>query len=47
LPPDELQEEIESQIERLNKRTYNDAFSWFPLPIWLDFINPFKENKNK
>ncbi len=43
LPPDEFQEKIENQIEKLNKRTYGNAFSWLPLPVWLSFINPFKE----
>ena len=43
LPPNELQENVEEKIERLNKRTYGDAFSWFPLPVWLDFVNPFKK----
>jgi len=40
LPPENLQQEIENQTERLNKKTYGDAFNWLPLPIWLDLINP-------
>ena len=44
LPPENLQEEIESQIERLNKKTYGNAFNWLPLPAWLDSINPFARN---
>ena len=43
LPPDELQEEIENQIEKLNKKTYLSAWSWLPLPVWLSLTNPFKE----
>ncbi len=39
LPPNELQEKIETQIERLNKRTYGNAFSWLPLPVWLGLVN--------
>lgn len=43
LPPERFQEEVEDKIEKLNKRTYDEKFSWLPLPIWLSFINPFKE----
>lgn len=39
LPPDNLQEKIEDQIERLNKRTYGNAWTWLPLPVWLSLIN--------
>jgi len=42
LPPDNLQTEIENQIERLNKRTYGNALTWLPLPVWLDLTNPFE-----
>lgn len=34
LPPDELQEETESKIARLNQQTYNES-KWLPLPLWL------------
>lgn len=34
LPPDELQEEVENKIERLNQQTYNQS-KWLPLPVWL------------
>ena len=34
LPPDELQEEAENKIERLNQQTYNQS-DWLPLPVWL------------
>ncbi len=34
LPPDELQEETETKIERLNQQTYNQS-KWLPLPLWL------------
>lgn len=40
LPPEFLQESIESKIERLNEKTYGGAFNWLPLPVWLDAINP-------
>ncbi len=43
LPPHELQENVENKIERLNKRTYRNDFSWLPLPVWLDLINPFEK----
>lgn len=36
LPPDELQEEIELKIERLNRRTYGKNINLLPLPVWLD-----------
>jgi hypothetical protein len=42
LPPEILQEQIEKRIENFNKRTYGNAWSWLPVPIWLDLINPFK-----
>lgn len=35
LPPDQLQTEIEKKIERLNQRTYKNAWNWLPLPVWL------------
>lgn len=48
LPPNELQEIVENKIERLNKRTYGNNFSWLPLPVWLSLISPFLEkSKNK
>lgn len=34
LPPDELQEEAEEKIERLNHQTYGKS-NWLPLPVWL------------
>lgn len=34
LPPDELQEETEAKIERLNQQTYGNS-KWLPLPLWL------------
>lgn len=44
LPPDELWEKIQNQIERLNKKTYGNAWTWLPLPVWLVLTNPFAEN---
>ena len=35
LPPEHLQENIENQIGRLNRRTYGNVESWLPLPVWL------------
>lgn len=35
LPPDDLQFETESAIDRLNGRTYGDGQPWLPLPLWL------------
>lgn len=45
LPPETLQEQTEYRIERLNKRTYGNAWSWLPIPIWLGFIS--KDNCRK
>ena len=42
LPPEKFQTEVENRIEKLNKRTYGNAFSQLPLPVWLDLINSFK-----
>ncbi len=42
LPPEKLQTETENQINKLNKQTYGNAFSWLPLPVWLDLTNPFE-----
>jgi hypothetical protein len=44
LPPDRLQENVENQIDRLNKRTYGNAFNWLALPVWLGLMNPFADN---
>ena len=38
LPPDELQEEAERKIERLNQQTYKQS-KWLPLPLWLRFFD--------
>ena len=35
LPPEQFQVQTEQRIERLNKRTYGNAWSWLPLPIWF------------
>ncbi|CAN5543729.1 hypothetical protein BH10ACI1_BH10ACI1_06050 [soil metagenome] len=35
LPPDELQTEAETKIERLNEQTYKKFPRWLPLPIYL------------
>jgi len=39
LPPDELQQEAENKIERLNEQTYKKFPRWLPLPVFLDLIN--------
>lgn len=39
LPPEKFQEQTEQRIERLNKRTYGNTWSWLPIPIWLGLIN--------
>lgn len=44
LPPDALQTEIETQIERLNEQTYKQFPQWLPLPVWLSRINPFRKD---
>ena len=41
LPPDYLQEEIEFNIERLNRKTYGSNSILLPLPVWLAALNPF------
>jgi hypothetical protein len=38
LPPDELQMEIETEIEKLNEQTYKQLPKWLPLPVWLTRI---------
>ncbi len=35
LPPEQFQAQTEQRIERLNKRTYGNAWSWLPLPLWF------------
>lgn len=35
LPPDELQTEVESKIERLNRQAYGQNSTHLPLPVWL------------
>ena len=39
LPPDELQEEIENGIEKLNRLVYRQNARWLPLPVWLGLIS--------
>ena len=43
LPPEKFQEDTENRIECLNKKTYGNAWTWLPLPVWLGLVNPFKE----
>jgi len=43
LPPEILQQQTEMSIERLNNRTYGKSWTWLPLPVWLNLINPFKK----
>lgn len=43
LPPDELQEEMETKIERLNQQTYNQS-KWLPLPLWLSKLDNLKKD---
>lgn len=38
LPPDELQDEAEAKVERLNQQTYGDS-KCLPLPLWLKKLN--------
>ncbi len=42
LPPEKFQMETENRIEKLNKRTYGNSFSWLPLPVWMNLLNPFE-----
>lgn len=46
LPPEKFQAQTEQHIERLNKRTYGNAWAWLPLPIWLDLIDSDERNKS-
>jgi len=39
LPPDELLETAETDVSRLNTRTYGNAWNWQPIPLWLDGSN--------
>lgn len=45
LPPENLQEEVELKIERLNRQTYGAKANWLPLPVWLAALNPSKSSK--
>ncbi len=47
LPPEQFQAQTEQRIEKLNKRTYGNAWSWLPLPIWISLINSFTETSGK
>lgn len=40
LPPDELLEAAASNVERLNSRTYGNAWSWLPIPLALNSEPP-------
>ncbi len=44
LPPEKFQEIVENKIEKLNKKTFGKNPNWLPLPVWIDLVNPFKEN---
>ena len=44
LPPEALQIEAESNIEKLNEKTYKTFPQWLPLPVWVSQMNPFKKN---
>jgi hypothetical protein len=47
LPPEKLQQRTEDKIERLNRRTYGNAFVWLSLPVWLGLVNPFEEENDE
>lgn len=38
LPPDALQTDAETKIERLNEQTYRKSSRWLSLPVWLDLL---------
>ena len=40
LPPDELQIEAETKIEKLDRQTYRKPARWLPLPLFLKTIEP-------
>lgn len=42
LPPEKFQENVENEIEKLNRKTYGDNVNWMPLPVWLGLVNPFR-----
>ncbi|MBK7709335.1 MAG: hypothetical protein IPJ30_27155 [Acidobacteria bacterium] len=35
LPPDQLLDAAEAEIDRLNRQTYRSSQPWLPLPLWL------------
>ena len=39
LPPDDLQTEAETKIEKLNEQTYKKFPNWLALPVFLDLMN--------
>ena len=39
LPPDDLQAEAETKIEKLDEQTYKKFPRWLALPVWLDLID--------
>lgn len=45
LPPDALQTEAETKIERLNEQTYKKFPQWLPLPVYLlkIIIHPLRD----
>ncbi len=43
LPPDVLQTNVETKIERLNKRVYGNKAVWLPIPVWLGLVNSSSE----
>ena len=40
LPPENLLDEVEMKIARLNKRTYGKNWNYLPLPVWLNLLKP-------
>jgi hypothetical protein len=38
LPPDELQTEVETKIEKLERKTYGTFSRWLPLPVFLNLL---------
>ncbi|HXG83774.1 MAG TPA: hypothetical protein VNI84_07085 [Pyrinomonadaceae bacterium] len=38
LPPEYLQERIETSIEKLNKRVYGNGLNLLPLPVWIELV---------
>jgi hypothetical protein len=45
MPPISLQWRAENFVEELNRKVYDAAWAWLPVPVWLALVDPYGDGK--